>query len=238
MKQKIFLLFSILAISVLANSCLFLEGINGNGKVAEQSRKVSKFDEIKVSRGLNVYIIQGNAQEVVVRTDENLLGIIETKVKNNVLEITASKNIRRAKSKKVFVTVPEISRISASAGSNVYSENFLELKYLKLTGSAGSNLKIKLKTENVEVSASAGSNIMLEGTTKSISVKASAGSNVKAEELVAESGDLTAGSGANIWITTKESFSGKSSSGGNIFYYGNPALVKSEKSSGGNINKK
>ncbi len=238
MKQKVFYLFSFFAISLLLSSCLFLGGVTGNGKVAEQSRTVSSFDEIKVSRGLNVYINQGESPKVVVTADENLLNLIETKVKNGVLEITASQNIRQAKSKKIFVTVSKISKIGATSGSNVYSETILESKNLELTGSAGSNIKLMLRAENLKVSASAGSNFKLEGTTAYLNAKASAGSNIKAEELTSNKSELKTSSGANIWITAKESFSGKASSGGNIFYYGNPSSLDVEKSSGGNIIKR
>ena len=103
---------------------------------------------------------------------------------------------------------------------------------------AGSNMKLDIKTGKINVSASAGSNIKLAGKTDSFTGKASAGSNIKAEELISTKCQARASSGANLWITVKNDFEGHASSGGNVFYYGNPETTDIEKSSGGNVIKK
>ena len=123
--KKIALLVSLSLIFL--SSCIIGPSKRGNGHVVEQNRKVSSFDAIKVGRGMNVYISQGNETKVVVKADENLLDVIHTEVDKNTLKITTTANIRRATSKKVFVMIPEISAVTASAGSNVYSETTLRL---------------------------------------------------------------------------------------------------------------
>lgn len=68
---------------------------------------------------MNVYISQGNETKVVVKADENLLDVIRTEVDKNTLKITTTENIRRAASKKVYVTVPENLEAHASSGGNI-----------------------------------------------------------------------------------------------------------------------
>lgn len=238
MKNRI-LLFLSLSLMIITSSCIFIgTSIKGNGNVVEQTRKIASFDEIKISRGMNVYISQGEAAKVVVKADENLLNIIKTEVVNNTLKITTTGNIRKSTSKKVMVTMPKIKGVSAFAGSNAFSETILESKYMEVNGSAGSNVKLKVKAEELNVSSSAGSNIYLEGSAKIFSGKATAGANIKAEALKTEICNASAGSGANVWISVTEKLEGKASSGGNIFYYGNPGATDTESSSGGNIIKK
>lgn len=220
----------------VASSCIYIgNSVKGNGNVVEQTRKMSMFDEIKVSRGMNVYITQGDEMKVVVEADENLLNVIKTEVNNSTLKITTTENIRKSTSKKVLVTIPKIKGVSASAGSNVFSENKLESKFINISGSAGSNVKLTVVAEELKISSSAGSNIYLEGSARKFSGKASAGANIKAENLTTLSCKASASSGANIWINVTENLEGKASSGGNIFYYGNPKSTSAEKSSGGNV---
>ena len=109
---------------------------------------------------------------------------------------------------------------------------------MEVSSSAGSNIKLEVKVEEINVSASAGSNIKLEGTAKSFTGKATSGSNIKAEGLSTADCIAKTSSGANLWITANNNFEGHSSSGGNIFYYGNPESTDINKSSGGNIIKK
>jgi hypothetical protein len=239
MKQKFQILVSIFLAAILSTSCIFMTpSINGDGNVVEENRKVGDFDEIKVSRGMNVYISQGEKIKVVVKADENLLDAIETRIEGDVLEITSNKNIRKATTKKVYVTLPTIKQIKASAGSNVFSQSTLKSKNLRLSGSAGSNMKIEVDCGKMDVSVSAGSNMMLEGKASSFLGKASAGSNLKAEGLISKKCQVKTSSGANIWISVKNNLTAQASSGGNIFYYGNPETTDVEKSSGGNVIKK
>ncbi|HKI89528.1 MAG TPA: head GIN domain-containing protein [Draconibacterium sp.] len=236
MKTKFTLLVSLSL--VLLSSCIIGPWKSGNGHVAEQTRKVSSFDEIKVSRGMNVYISQGNEIKVVVEADENLLDIISTEVDNHTLKVTTTENIRRATSKKVYVTIPEISGITAVAGSNAFSENVLHSKMLEISGSAGSNIKLEVDAGKIDASASAGSNIKLEGKASSFTGKASSGANIKAEELTVAECNARVSSGANLWITVSENLDAHASSGGNIIYYGQPKTTNIESSSGGNIVKR
>ena len=82
MKRKQFQLTGMIAVlCILLMSCMFLgPSIKGNGNVKEEIRQVGEFDQIKVSRGMNVYITQGSPAKVVVIADSNLHEFIETKV--------------------------------------------------------------------------------------------------------------------------------------------------------------
>jgi len=236
MKQKSFILASFILGIFLTTSCVFSgPSLKGNGDVVEENRKVGSFDEIKVSRGINVYISQGEKTKVVVEADENLLEAIITKMDGNTLKITTDANIRKSKSKKVFVTCPNISVIKSYAGSNVYSENTIASKNLEISASAGSNIKLEVDAGELYVTSSAGSNIKLEGTAEIFKGKSSAGSNIKAEDLFTNDCLARTSSGANIWISAKNNFEGHASSGGNVFYSGNPKTTDINKSSGGNV---
>jgi hypothetical protein len=236
MKQKLPVLASFMMILFIFSSCVFLgPSIKGNGNVVEQTRKVKDFSKINVSRGMNVYISQGEFTKIVVKADENLLDAIETKIEGDELIIRATENIRSATSKKVYITVPNLEEIEASSGSNIFSETKLVFKNLEVSTSSGSNVTLEINSEKTDFSTSSGSNLILRGTANSFKGKASSGSNIKAEELTTENCESKASSGANIWITAKTDFSGDVSSGANIFVYGNPKNSNIEKSSGGNV---
>lgn len=239
MKRKIQILASAIFSIIISTSCIFMEpSVKGNGNVVEEKRNVGEFNEIKVSRGMNVYISQGEQIKVLVRADENLLELIETNIVGDALEIKANKNIKRAESKKVFVTVPNLSVIKSSSGSNVYSETEIRSKKLELSTSSGSNMKLEVDARSIDASTSSGSNMKLEGSTTNFSGKASSGSNIKAKELKTDDGEMKVSSGANIWITVKDKMEAHASSGGNVFYSGSPGSTNIEKSSGGNVIKK
>ncbi len=162
MIQKLPILTLFMMILFAFSSCVFMgPSIKGNGKVVEQTRKIKDFSKIDVSRGMNVYISQGQVTKVVVKADENLLEAIETKTEGDVLIIRATKNIRNATSKKVYITVPNLEEIEASSGSNIYSETKLVFKDLEVSTSSGSNVTLEINSEKTEFSSSSGSNLKI-----------------------------------------------------------------------------
>jgi len=66
MKPKHSLLIGILAVvGILFSSCIFLgPSVKGDGNVTERVRQVGEFDQIKVSRAMNVYVTQGSPAKV------------------------------------------------------------------------------------------------------------------------------------------------------------------------------
>jgi hypothetical protein len=231
-------LFSTLAV-LLLSSCLFLgPSVRGDGEVVEEVREVGRFNAVEVTSGMNVHFVQGDVSKVVVVADKNLLEIIETRVSGNVLEIKALANIWSASSKKVIITTNNLNEIQGTAGSNLYTDGRLFVEHLKLRASAGSNLKMDIEGQSVEVSVSSGANVYLEGKAKNLIVRTSSGANMKAEEFHAEISDIKVSSGANVWITTMKELTAHASSGGNIFYYGSPGKTNTSSSSGGNVSKR
>ena len=116
MKTKaIFLVLLCLMVGLSAcDYCLMTDTIYGNGNVESKIRKVSGFDGIKVSSGIDVYIKQGKGENLKVEADENLHDVIRTEVKNRTLYIYSEENIRRASAKRVYVLYKDLNRINIS----------------------------------------------------------------------------------------------------------------------------
>ncbi len=236
-KQK-FLVLTILSLPIIFSSCIFTPTIKGNGNVVEETREIEPFDEIKASRGINLYITQDENIKLTIRADENLIEVIETEVVGGELIVRSTKNVKNAKSFKVFVSTPKINSIKGSSGCNVYSETELVSDNFDVSASSGCNIHLSVQTEEIEASSSSGSNIILDGITSEFRGRASSGSNIKAEDLKSKNAEAKVSSGANLWISAESTLRANASSGGNIFYNGTPSKTDISKSSGGNVIKR
>lgn len=240
MKQKYFFLtgFSI-ALTLLLSSCWFLgPSVRGNGEVKEEVRQVEEFDQISVSRGMNVYITQGSPQKVVVIADSNLHDIIQTKVHGHELQIYTDENIRWASEKKVMVTVEKLYAIKASSGANAYSQGQIMSEDLDISASSGANQTIEVNVKNLKADCSSGANIRISGMAKDAELETSSGANLICPDLKADVCKMSASSGGNVSATVTEKLEAHASSGGNVSYYGEPTSTDVHTSSGGNIHRK
>ena len=214
------------------------ESISGNGDVITEERDVPSFNGISVSAGIDVYITQGNEEHLKVITDENLLDVVKTEVKDNVLKIYAAKNISKAASKKVYVEYVNLNKIKISSAGDIKGENTLNTDELEIGISSSGDLKLDVIAQKIYIDISSSGDANLSGKTDYLKANLSSAGDLNAFDLEAKVGDVSVSSAgdANVFITEEASFS--SSSAGNIVYKGDPRIKHMSTSSAGTIKKK
>jgi hypothetical protein len=160
-----------------------------------------------------------------IEADENLHELIMTEVENNVLRIYTTKNIRRANSRKINLTIEDINAIKATSGSEVVSTNTIKVDELELNSTSGAEIKLDVTAESVNSRSTNGSEIKLSGTTNLLIAEATSGSNIEASQLRARTSKVKATSGANISVNTSKELTARATSGGDVRYSGNPQSV-------------
>ncbi len=234
-------LLALLFVSVLMSSCNvnMFNRVNGNRNVVTADRSTSqKFTKIKVSTGLDLYLSQGTKNKVTLEADENLHDIIITEVNDGVLKIYSEKNIWQAKARKVYVTVKNLEGLTATSGSDVYTEDVLKVESIKISATSGADIRIALDADTVETSATSGSDIRISGTANNHTSRANSGASIEAYKLISKNATVNVSSGADINIYASESINAKASSGGDIDFKGNPREINKKSSSGGSVSAK
>lgn len=241
MKSTTKKLLALLFVSVLMSSCNvnMFNRVNGNRNVVTADRSTSqKFTKIKVSTGLDLYLSQGTKNKVTLEADENLHDIIITEVNDGVLKIYSEKNIWQAKARKVYVTVKNLEGLTATSGSDVYTEDVLKVETIKVSATSGADIRIALDADTVETSATSGSDIRISGTANNHTSIANSGASIEAYKLISKNATVQVSSGADINIYASESINAKASSGGDIDFKGNPREMNKKSSSGGSVSAK
>ena len=214
----------------------FNSGVRGNGEVVTEDRTINEsFSAIKATEGLDVYLTQSDNESVSVEADGNLQGLILTEVEDGVLKIHTKENIGSATSKKVHVSFRDISSIISTSGSDVYSTNTINSERLDLKSTSGSDMKLDVNTSVLNCKSTSGSDLRLSGKTIRLIAEATSGSDIKAADLMAESSQVKATSGADITVNTSKELTAKATSGGDVKYYGNPEKVDKSDSSSGSV---
>ncbi|SDS62350.1 Putative auto-transporter adhesin, head GIN domain [Formosa sp. Hel1_31_208] len=229
-------------LSILLMSCNFdlnlSPGVNGNGNVQTIERILEDdFNQIEVSRGIDVYLTQSDRPMLKVQADENLHNIIITEIDNGVLKIYADENISSSESKKVMVNVNTLDLIGATSGSHVYTTNTIETNSIKLNSTSGAHIEIDLDVQSTALSSTSGSFIKVSGRTIQLSANATSGANIKTKSLITQNCTASVTSGANIVIYAEEKLTASASSGGNISYHGDPKSVSKSAGVSGSIRK-
>ncbi len=239
MKKLSFLIVTIL---LVLPSCIidgWDQGITGNGNVVEETRDISGFTGVKVSSGIDVYLSQGSSFEVRVEADENLLDVIRTEKEGNMLVVKTERvSIRKAKSKKVHVTLPELSDLKISSAGDLVGQTPFDCEDLRISISSAGDLSLEVEAGRIDLDISSSGDASLSGSAEEFNVGLSSAGDLNAFDLVAASVDVNVSSAGDARVHATEEISMSASSAGNIYYRGDAKVMHSQSSSAGNISHK
>lgn len=240
MKKTALLFISLLAIG--STSCVigsWDNTITGNGNVVEESRDISGFTGVHVSSGIDVLLSEGDEFKVVVEADENLLEVIETELKGDMLVVgTDHVNIRNAKSKKVHVTLPSLESLKISSAGDCDGQTTFHCDDLRLEVSSAGDLLMEVEADRIDLDISSSGDVRLSGKANTFDVSLSSAGDLDAFDLVAEKVDVNVSSAGDARVHATKEISMSASSAGDIYYKGGAEVVHSNKSSAGSIIRK
>tara|TARA_B100000795_G_C22804133_1_gene443776 strand:- start:4933 stop:5658 length:726 start_codon:yes stop_codon:yes gene_type:complete len=234
-------ILTLLFVTTLFSSCAvdLFNRVSGNRNVVTEDRSTKEyFTKIKVSTGLDLYVSQGSKNQITVEADENLQDIIVTEVNDGILKIYSEKNIWRAKARKIYVTIKNLEAITATSGSDVYTNETLKVNNLNISATSGADIHISVDANTIETAATSGSDIEISGVSNNHISKATSGASIDAYQLRSKNVTVRVTSGADINVYASESIDAKATSGGDIDFKGSPKKVNKKTSSGGSVSAK
>jgi hypothetical protein len=215
-------------------TCAVLSLLSVKSLIAQENKNIglNNFSAISVSSGIDLYLTQGNAENIRLNAHPDLIKNIIVEKQGSNLVIKYKSNISwgrlfKGQSIKVYVNYKMLHAISASGGSDVYTENTLKTDKLSLSVSGGSDLKLSIVTKDLELQTSGGSDVALKGSAINLDADASGGSDIDAFDFVVENAkiSISGGSDANIHVT--KALDASASGGSDVHYKGNPSVKKS-----------
>jgi len=101
------------------------EVATGSGSVISESRELKDFNKIKLNLAGSLEITQGNEESIKIETDDNILPIIETVVKNGTLKIRTikGKSFNNATKLKISVNLINLNLVGVYSSGSVNSLN-------------------------------------------------------------------------------------------------------------------
>lgn len=234
-------------ISSLIKSSIFtllLVGANINYAIAQSSRDISvkNFKSIAVSSGIDLYLTQGNTEALTIKGDNDLIKDVVIEQGNGNIHIKYKEGVNwgrlfKNQSIKVYVNYKTLTGLSASGGSDIYTQNNLKSDVLNLRASGGSDLKLSLTVKDLSLTISGGSDADLKGSGENLQLTASGGSDVNAFRYIVNNAKATVSGGSDANIYVNKALEASASGGSDVNYKGNASVRKTSSSKSGDINR-
>lgn len=213
---------------------LFLVVLSSTLSFAQVTRNVGDFTKISVFDKIQVELIQADQNKVVL--DGVNAAEVEVVNKNGLLKLRlplvkflSGQQIEA----KIYYT--ELSSILVAEGSKVTANSVFKSADLTLESKEGSQIKLDLAVENLNIKAYTGSELNLSGTAQNIDALINTGADLKAKDLTVQHAIVNVNTGGIASVTAKEYLSVKVLAGGSVFVYGNPTKLSQSVTAGGSI---
>ena len=235
MKKLFLLLF--FGLSLFLSSCIYGDwsnGVAGDGNVVTEAIDITGFTGVHASSGIDVEISQGPFQVEVV-ADENLHEIITVEREGSLLKIGSERNIYRAESRLVKVSLPELDEIRISSAGDIEGETDFACKDLEISISSAGDLDLVVDADHIDVSISSSGDCDLQGSARTLDATLSSAGDLNAFDLVAEIVHVSVSSAGDAEVHATGEIHMSASSAGNIYYKGDAIVKHISTSSAGDI---
>ncbi|WP_445735656.1 head GIN domain-containing protein [Mariniflexile sp.] len=123
------------------------EKIKGNKEVIEIFDDLDAFNEVEISDGLEINIMQSVSEGFRLKTDSNLVNTIKFEVIDSVLRIYTSNKITSSKSLEIYLNCTELNKITLKNDSELKGQNVINSKDLSLISLDGSEFDLDINSE-------------------------------------------------------------------------------------------
>ena len=212
----------------------FGAGVSGSGHVSRTQRQVSAFKRVSLELPASVEIFQGETEDLVIETDDNIAPLIETVVENGQLKIGLAQRFKSLKPTvlKLTLHVRALEQISI-AGSGDVNAAKLQSPTLEVRIAGSGDVRLAaLQADSLSVSISGAGDFLAAGRADSARYSIAGSGDLKTSALASKNVKISiAGSGdAAVWAsqTLNVSIAGS----GDVAYYGDATVTRSVAGSG------
>jgi Putative auto-transporter adhesin, head GIN domain len=190
--------------------------------------KVTSFDQI------DVFLIKSNENKIVIDGKEaNEVELVnkngELKIRMPLEKLLAGDNIS------VTVYFKKITSVEANEGSRIACGDTLKTVVFDINAKEGSEVKLILETEKLNIRVADGSKIKIEGSSDYQDVLVNSGGIYEAENFKTKLTTITANAGGVADVYATDLVDAKVRAGGEITIYGKPKQINQKVIAGGTI---
>jgi hypothetical protein len=224
MKTNTILLLIALFISPLTYGCK----TKGSGKVTSELRSAEIFNGVEMKNAANIYITQGDKQEIRVEAEDNLISHIRTTVKNKELIIDNDQEINNTQPINIYITVKEICLIELSGSGNIITKNQLNCDNMVMRLSGSGDIRASLSSNSIKTTLSGSGNLNLKGISAASDIRLSGSGNIDARELKTTSSNISITGSGTSTVDVHDALTVNITGSGNVYYISEPDRINSK----------
>ena len=216
--RKATLLVMVATLVAAFSACHFGRGVKGSGNLKTEKRDLAAFKAIDTMGAYEVEVMCQKPASFEIETDDNILPLIKTDVRDGVLYVTSEKSFNPSRSVTLRISLPELTAVSSRGAGEVTIQD--------------------AKSDDLKIASMGAASIKAAGKVKSTTISSSGAGDIDANRLQAETARVAVAGAASVSVYATEQLDVTVSGVGSVTYGGNPKTVNKSVSGIGSVNQK
>jgi len=209
----------------------------GSGNIVQETRSANGATGVELRGVANLTIEQAAPEELILRTDDNLIALILTDVQGGILVIRSNPGLTLQPSQRTEADLGLISidSITLSGVGNITVPNLLTTAQLELTLSGIGAIDISdLDAQTLDVLISGIGDISAAGQVDDQLITTTVGSlgDYNAEDLSSATVDVQIAGSGSATVRVSTTLNANITGSGSVFYHGSPIVTRTGNGSG------
>jgi len=204
--------------------------VRGSGKITTETREVDDFTAIELDYPAQVTVTQGNSVSVKIEGEDNVLPGLQTRVRNNRLEIfyrvEDGDYVSPTRAVKITIVVKDLREVDFGSAGDL-TINGLETDGLDISVSGAGSLKVNdLAAKKFSVDLSGAGSMSANGVADDFRLNISGFGSFSGRDLQSKTAevDLSGAGSATLWV--EDELDAQLSGVGSVNYYGSPKVTQ------------
>ena len=173
-----------------------------NVMLKKEIRQVEYFNSINIRGAYEIEIVCQEEQSVELKGPEDILTLVQTEVRDDILFIFPKNNLPKDKNINIKISAINLRNIYASGANNIQVNN--------------------LKSEQTNINFNGSSNSKISGETEELNVTISGQAKLDAQKFVSQRVNLDLSGSVMVEVQANEELNIAMNGAGAIYYYGDP----------------
>jgi len=190
---------------------------------AQETRQIGPFNSLTISGKLEVYLEQGETDQVIIESTDYPEGELNISLKGSTLKLSLVDGwIKGDQRLRLRVQYRNLDEIRVLAGASLSSREVITADRLELKAGSGAEVDLELEVHTLESAATEGARVELSGSVKNQYATANTGGEYDASRLSSDRTEVKSNTGGLARVVANEHLDAVANTGGRIQYSGDP----------------
>lgn len=229
--------YFLIILTIMINSCRIIMNCDeGEGEVIEKELKLESFNAIDLEFPAVVYLSQSTNQRVKIKTNANIIDLLNKEVHDGEWEIGFHHCIEVEETVEIYIDIPTIDGIQVYGSGKVINKEKMDVDRLKLGVSGSGELQLNLDAKSINTRINGSGDVVLNGMSKLHDVEINGSGDVQAKDLSVDEYEIEINGSGDVEISVSDHLDVEINGSGDVSYTGNPKEISSRINGSGNLN--